>query len=69
MAADDEGESKMAATLQTLPIRRGYYRASASSDASGEELVAAFTPSLWWRYDVDGMIALTRRVRGGWRLH
>ena len=37
-----------------------------SSDASGEELVAAFTPSLWWRYDVDGMTALTRRVRGGW---
>ena len=39
---------------------------SLSSDASGEELVAAFTPSLWWRYDVDGMTALTRRVRGGW---
>ena len=39
---------------------------SLSSDASGEELVAAFTPSLWWRYDVDGMAALTRRVRGGW---
>ena len=38
-----------------------------SSDASGEELVAAFTPSLWWRYDVDGMTALTRRVRDALR--